>query len=184
MLATARPSSAPVGLVNDQVFLMMVGVGLDGEAVRRVSPTLKRFTGRAAYGVAAFSAAFVDRGVRLELDVDGLRCRPAWAVITRIRRYGGEFVMAPAASPWTDTLQVVTFARRGPLALVRHVAAAATGSMAHYQGAEILEGRRVLVSGPEGAAVQVDGDPYVGPPLEIRTSALSVHWIAPPPMSR
>lgn len=168
MLARGPVREATVGRVNEAPFMLMVGVGFDAEAVRRVNREVKRFIGKGAYFLSAMSSVLAPSPGPLDLVLDGEPRAPEWVIVSKSRLYGGGFVLAPDASVWSDAFQVVLFERADPLALAKHAAAVLAGNLARSRGVEVVAAREVEVRGPAGAPTQVDGDEFQGLPLRIR----------------
>lgn len=88
--------SVALAKIDGRYFLMMAGFGFDAAAVRKVSPKLKRRTGKLAYVVAGIQAFWQNRPAPLELQADdGVPLRVWHLVISNIRYYGGRFILAP-----------------------------------------------------------------------------------------
>src|SRR5881394_2665191 len=74
-------------------FLLMAGAGLDARIVYHVSADLKSKVGKLAYWAAAMSVL----GRKLEefeVKVDGASHQCSFALISRVRNYGGDFEIA------------------------------------------------------------------------------------------
>ena len=86
----------------------MGGVGFDASIVLDVNSELKAKTGKFAYWVAGFSQTF-RRVDQFEACANGTRKQSGFALVSRVRNYGGDMEIASRASLLRDDFQVVMF---------------------------------------------------------------------------
>jgi diacylglycerol kinase family enzyme len=146
-------------------FLLMAGLGFDGEVTRLVNRRMKRFVGFGAYVVASIAAYFRHEPYEATVDVDGRlhRLRLTQLVAANCRRYGGDLPLVASAEPADGWLDLWTL---GPAPKLVH--AARFGKIVLRgadQGDRLLprRARFVRVTAEHPVAVQLDGDP--APPL-------------------
>ncbi|MDJ0683880.1 MAG: YegS/Rv2252/BmrU family lipid kinase [Alphaproteobacteria bacterium] len=167
------------GLVNDRRFLLMASAGLDSRVVARLSRPLKSLLGKVAYIVAAFQEFFsTEPRPLIKAFVDDAPLTAEMIIVTRARRYGGPFTIAPKADLTGDTLFVVAPQGRGRRALLRYALALATNRLHRLPDVIVQEAREVRLTAPEGHPMQVDGDLLGEIPATIRCdrAPLSVIW--------
>jgi len=141
----------------------MAGVGFDAHIVYRLSAPLKRHLGKGAYWISGFAQA-VRRFPEFEVEVDGgTRAICSFALVSRVRNYGGDFEIARNASLLQDRFDVVLFRGRHTLPYLKYVLGMVTGRLAGMSGVTFLTGRSVRVSDPADRRIyiQVDGE-YAG----------------------
>jgi len=152
----ARPQAVRPGLVAGRAFLLMAGFGFDGEAVRTVSPGLKRWIGKGAYVLSGLHAAMqAGPPLRVALDGDGT-VEGRWLVLARAGHYGGGFRVHPGAGLLRPTLGLVMVRRRWLLPfLVAHL-----GLNRHREraGVALRELRHGTLWCERPVPVQVDGE--------------------------
>jgi len=140
-------------------FLCMAGAGLDAAIVSRLNLDLKATAGKLAYYFAGFSYVFHPLR-EFEVLVDGRRFQASFALISRVRNYGGDLEIARGASLLSDDFEVVLF--RGTLSLryLRYLLGVALGRAHRMNGCTVVHGRSVVCREPEGSRiyVQVDGE--------------------------
>lgn len=149
-------------------FLLMAGIGFDGEVTRLVDRNLKKRLGRGAYAQAAVAAYFRHEPYAATVEVDGVarRLRLTQLVVANCRRYGGDLPLAASAEPADGWLDLWTL---GPAPRLVHAARFFRIVLAGAdQGDRLLPARaRQLRIVPEHeVAIQLDGDPmppYPGP---------------------
>jgi YegS/Rv2252/BmrU family lipid kinase len=136
-------------------FILMAGFGFDASTVCRVSPLLKRFTGKAAYVVSALLrlAAWSPPKIRVQADGRTLECESV--IVTNIRKYAGEFVIAPDADIATPRLHAVCVSG-GRFGLLRFAIAMLKGHASASPASETLNGPAIEVTGAMN--IQLEGD--------------------------
>lgn len=146
------------GLVQNEIFLMMAGIGFDGEIVHGIDPKLKRLWGKAAFIWSGLRTWMRGPAHDIRLVVDGREKRAAWAIVTNGRHYAGPFVLAPDADITHPGLTLLLFKKPSRFAFAVYLAALGLGIVQRLPSVEVLPARRIDVPGPEGLAVEVDGD--------------------------
>lgn len=166
-LATATPRDVAAGRLrrpdgSSRLFLMMAGVGFDARIIHRSDLRLKDRIGKLAYWFGALGQV----GARLEefdVCIDGVTRRCTFALITRVRNYGGDVDLAKGASLLADTFEVLIFEGRAALRYPFYFLAILTGLGSKMKGLTQLRATRVevLPCPGESVHVQVDGE-YAG----------------------
>ncbi|MDO9125981.1 MAG: diacylglycerol kinase family lipid kinase [Parvibaculum sp.] len=146
------------GVIQGQIFLMMVGIGFDGEIVHSIDPRLKRLWGKGAFIWAGLKTWARGPGRDIRLVVDGREKRAAWAVVTNGRNYAGPFILAPDANIAQPGLTLFLFKGKSRFAFALYLVALGLGLVPRLRNVEVLPARYIDVTGPEGLAVEVDGD--------------------------
>ncbi len=179
-LASTRTRPVTVWPAAGRACLLAAGVGYEARVMGGARPALKRLLGRAGFGVTAVAAWLRYEFPRLEaagVDAAGRPFRREGTIVVaaNTRRYGGDFLLAPAADPSDDLLDLVVYAGRSTAGLLRYFARLARGKGGHLALPEVerLPVRSVTIRSLEGYEVeaQVDGEAAgttpltVGPPL-------------------
>jgi diacylglycerol kinase family enzyme len=150
-------------------FLLMAGIGLDAHIVYHVSGPLKARTGKFAYWVAAWSL-LGRRLPQIRVEVDGRKHECSFALLSRVRNYGGDFEIARNVSLFDDRFEMVLFEGRSSLPYVKYFIGMAANRLSGMSGVTVLEPTQVKLFCPEDRRVyvQIDGE-YAGRlPAEIR----------------
>jgi diacylglycerol kinase (ATP) len=144
---------------GDRCFLCMAGAGLDAEIVYRLDLDLKAAAGKLAYYLAGFGQVLRPLP-EFEVMVDGKRFEASFALISRIRNYGGDLEIARRASLLRDDFEVVLF--RGTLSMryLPYLAGVLLRFAHRMKGCTTLRGRSVTCHDPLGRQVfvQIDGE--------------------------
>ncbi len=162
MLATFEPRPVALGRITgsfgSRYFLLMAGAGLDANIVYEVSTGLKNAAGKLAYWVAGF-ARFFKQVEQLDVRIDGQMHRCGFALISRVRNYGGDLEIASGASLHDDHFEVVLFEGSNPLRYAWYMLNVAAKRVQRIRGVHVLRTHRVDVL--TEAPVQIDGE-YLG----------------------
>ena len=168
-LLTYTPERISVGClhfnnVNHCVrhFLLMAGIGLDARLIYELSASLKTNLGKMAYWIAAFSLM----GRRLEefsVNVEDRNYRCSFALVSKVRNYGGDLEIARDTSLFDDQFEVVLFQGQNSARYVRYFIGVVRNRLRGMKGVSILRTPKLHVSPVQDsrAYVQVDGE-YAG----------------------
>lgn len=165
IIAFGRPAPIYCGSANGRRFAMMVGIGFDARVVEGIDLRLKRLFGKAAYVASALAALARHDASQYRVEIDGAAHSAAAVVIAKGHYYGGRFVVAAQARLDEPLLHVALFGGGGRGDVLRYACALAANRIAALGDVRILPAREVRVAGPEGEAVQIDGDVAMGLPL-------------------
>jgi diacylglycerol kinase (ATP) len=186
-LAQCRPRRISMGRLTcdggrvSRHFLLMAGAGLDAHIVTRVNPRLKARTGKFAYWTAGWSLL----GRRLpefQVEIDGCRRRCSFALISKVRNYGGDFESARGASLLEDCFEAVLFEGSSTFRYVKYFAGMALKRLPQMDGVTVLRARRAVLSSPASPPVyvQIDGELAGQLPAEIEIVPDALTLLAPP----
>ncbi len=166
-LARGGVRSVCLGVANGRCFSMMAGAGLDAHVVEKVDSRLKRLVGKGAYVAETLAQLLSPRERRYTVTVGERSWDVASVVIANGHYYGGTFVCAPDARLSDPNLHVCLFPGMGRLNAMRYIWGVTLGRLRHFRDYRVEPTDRVTVTGPEGEAVQGDGDVIARLPVEI-----------------
>jgi YegS/Rv2252/BmrU family lipid kinase len=167
-------------VANGHPFLLMASAGVDARAVAALNGGAKRMIGGAAYVLAAITA-LRQAPLKYSVTVDGRTIDAGTVIVTRVRRYGGPFVLAPDAGLGTPALHVVTMAGYGWRAAMRYGAALVFGRLWRLDDVTVVRGETVDIHGPVRDPVQLDGDLVTTLPASIKLAERTMTLIVPAP---
>jgi diacylglycerol kinase family enzyme len=150
-------------------FLLMAGIGLDAHVVYNVRPGLKAKTGKFAYWVAGWSLL----GRRLpEFDVEiaGERTRCSFALLSKVRNYGGDFEIARSVTLMDDHFEVVLFEGATSTRYVKYFTGMALNKLEGMSGVTVKRAAEIRVGEPadQRAHIQIDGELAGRLPAELK----------------
>ena len=166
-------------------FLLMLGAGLDARIVYNVSLPLKARTGKLAYWVAGWS--ILGRQLtEFHVEVEGRRHTCSFALISKVRNYGGDFEIARDTSLFDDRFEVVLFAGRSSLRYVKYFSGLIANRLSGMEGVTVLRASAAKLESPRDSRVyaQIDGE-YAGRlPAEVSIVPDALTLLIPPGYAR
>ena len=166
LAASGRARTVDMAEAGGARFLLCLSAGFDAEIVRRVHLGRRHGISKLSYVPAALGAFFTYNFPGIEAVVDGVPAPEGafMVVVANARTYAGYFQVARDAAIDDGLLDVVLF-YGGRRSLVRQALRAlgkkpllARRDRNSGPGTIVLRAEEVLVSGPPGAPVQIDGD--------------------------
>ena len=165
-LADCVPERVALGLISSdntqRHFLLMAGAGLDADIVYNLNPRVKEAVGKAAYWIGGFSK--VGRRIpEFTVRADGREYRASFALLSRVRNYGGDLEIAPSISLLDDEFEMVLFEGESSLGFLKYMLAVVVHQQKTMPGITILRTRQAAFSAPPDCKIhlQVDGE-YAG----------------------
>jgi diacylglycerol kinase (ATP) len=145
---------------SSRYFLLMGGVGLDASIVNVVDPGLKARTGKLAYWLAGLSK-IADRVEQFTARIDGIEMRCGFALVSRVRNYGGDLEIASGASLLSDEFEIVLFEGSHPLRYSGYMLGVGARCVQLLPGVNTLRAKAAeFCAGAslKGIPVQIDGE--------------------------
>jgi len=167
------------GLVNDEMFLLMVGAGFDGAVVDAIKPSMKRRFGKLAFVWEGLKAWLKGPGHIISVNIDGELQDAAWVLVTNARHYAGPFVLAPMADIAEPHLQAFIFRKESRLAFAGYFLGLALGRITHMPGVHVSRFQKLELSSAVPVPVEVDGDAYQKLPLTIGQGTQFLRLVVP-----
>jgi len=146
-------------------FLLMAGIGFDGEAVFRINETLKKISGKGAYIFSGFKTLSVFNPDKLILDMDGKTYTGYSVIISKVAKYGGNFKITPDARLTDPFFYVCLFKGKRRLDILRYVTGIVAGKHLGFRDVEYVRAKNIDVEGD--AHIQIDGDYFGRSPARI-----------------
>ncbi len=166
-----------LGRAGGRHFLLMAGIGLDAEVVRRVGPRLKERLGAPAHLISAVPAAIRRRPVRVQMIIDGVAGETMvyWMVVGNTRLYGGVREITHRAVVDDGLLDVAWMRFGGLHRLVTDGVRLVRGTHHRSRNVRYLQARSIEIE-TAGMPVQVDGELHGETPMrfEVAPGALTV----------
>jgi YegS/Rv2252/BmrU family lipid kinase len=182
-ISTGRIETVDLGRANERYFLLMAGLGFDGEVVRRAHQ-FERYKSRLGilpYVAAGVSTATLYRGADLELRYDGIirRVQALMLVVGNTRLYGGRFHLTPRAVANDGLLDLCIVKGKGPLDLARQSLPLLLSGSVTYSDVETLRIRDVVIRADEAVPYQLDGELCGETPVQFRVVPRALRVIVP-----
>jgi len=151
-------------------FVLMAGVGLDARIVYELDLDLKGKLGKLAYWHGGFRQ-FGRPVPRFHLSVNGSQYCASFALITRVRNYGGDFEIARRVRLTDDDFEVVIFQNHEWQDYLRFFGAVMTNRLTGTSGVAVERATQIEVSAPEDQRIYVQTD---GEALGVLPATISI----------
>jgi diacylglycerol kinase (ATP) len=183
LLRELEPVRIAVGVVRNsdrslrRHFICMAGAGLDAHVVAKVNGPVKRTFGKLAYWVAGFQS--LSRSLEeMDAEFDGGRVRCSFALVSRVRNYGGDLEIVRNASLLHNQLGAYLFEGSNSFRYLKYLTGVALKTAAGMSGitATRLDTLRLDPASAAPVRLQVDGEDagYLPVTLEIVPDALTI----------
>jgi diacylglycerol kinase (ATP) len=163
---TRTPKAVSLGKIDSpessfipRYFILMAGIGYDGEAVLGINKTLKRFFGKGAYIYSGLRTLIRFHPSELAFRIDGKTYYGYSAIVGKAAKYGGNFTVTPDAHLADPALYICIFNGEQCLDIVRYVFGISVKRHLKFRDVKYQKAENIEISGK--ACIQIDGD-YLG----------------------
>jgi diacylglycerol kinase (ATP) len=171
-IAITRPSS-PV----PRYFVLMAGIGFDGEAVFGIKEHIKKISGKGSYIYSGIRTLLRYAPDELTFNVDGKTYSGYSAVIGKAARYGGNFMITPDARLTDPNLYICIFRGKKRLDISRYAIGVITDSHLRFKDIIYEKAKTILIDGK--AHIQIDGDYFDMTPAKVEVAPDMVKLVCP-----
>ena len=162
-------------------FLLMAGVGLDAHIVGNVDLDLKKHLGKLAYWVGGFSQ-LGRKFPQFEVTANGDSLDSSFALVSRVRNYGGDLEIARSASLLDDHFEMVAFEGQDSFRYLKYLTGVLANSLDKMKGVSIRKVREVEFRAKTDSEifVQVDGELAGQVPATVKIVPDALTLLMPP----
>ena len=146
-------------------FLLMAGIGYDGETVYGIKKGLKRYSGKGAYILSGLKTLLRWAPDKLTFTMDGKSCEGYSAIICKTSKYAGNFRIAPDADINKNSLYAFIMHSRNRLDILRYISGILTKKHLKFKDITYQQAENIEVKG--NAHIQIDGDYFGMTPARI-----------------
>jgi len=166
----------PVGVASGRPFLLMAGVGLDAEVVRRLKTGFKHALGAGAFWLDGFRMLASYPMPTIRVRSEGREVEGSGLIAGKTRRYGPRYAITPEARLEEPMLHVVVFRGRKRLDYVRYLAGIVSGLHLRFDDVVSFKTSALTVEADSSVPCQIDGEYARCTPVElqVRDRALAV----------
>lgn len=149
-------------------FLLMAGIGFDGETVYRVDEKIKKLSGKGAYILSGIKALINYNPSQITLKIKSQNSGSLspnseligyTAIVGKASCYGGDFKITPDARLTEPYFYVFVAHGKRRLDLIRYIAGIVTGKHLGFRDISCFKTAEIRIEG--NAHIQIDGD-YLG----------------------
>jgi diacylglycerol kinase (ATP) len=183
-LANLVPRRISVGLLRGEkyqrYFLLMAGAGLDARIVYDLNLDLKAAIGKLAYYIGGFGHVF-RKVPQFDVELEGKTHRCGFALVSRVRNYGGDLEIAKGASLLRTDFEVVLFEGENSVGYLRYLAAILLGHAEKLRGITVARATRIACDAPSDSRIhtQIDGELACPLPVTIDIVPEAITLLAP-----
>ncbi len=162
-------------------FLMMAGAGLDADIVYHLNTRVKEAFGKVAYWIGGFSKVG-QRIPEFTVQANGREFRASFALLSRVRNYGGDLEIAPTISLLDDEFEMVLFEGESSFGFLKYMLSIVVHRQQGVRGITILRTRQaaILPAPDRQIHLQVDGE-YMGiAPARVEIVPNALTLLVPP----
>jgi diacylglycerol kinase (ATP) len=164
---------------NGKYFVQLAGVGLDAQAVKETSASLKQNFGPLSYLISAAQIA-ARQPPRLFIESDGRdKMEGSFVLIGNGRRYGGPFPFFKQAMLDDGLLDVVAFKHLGYFEIIRYLQEVFFSSDIRVPDIEYFQTKHLRVSSNDDVPVELDGELVGSCPVEFQIKEKTLRVLAP-----
>lgn len=170
-----------VDLPAPRYFLLMAGAGLDAHIAYNVSAAVKARLGKLAYWLAGWSV--LGRELPLfTVEANGQNFRCSFALLSKVRNYGGDFAIARSVTLFDDEFEMVLFEGRSTFRYLKYFAGLVFNRHVGMKGVTVSRTREATLSGPEDVQVytQIDGEVAGHLPAQVKIVPDALTLLIPP----
>jgi YegS/Rv2252/BmrU family lipid kinase len=163
-------------------FLLMAGAGLDADIVYHMNTRTKEAFGKAAYWIGGFSK-LGRRIPEFTVEANGREFRASFALLSRVRNYGGDLEIAPTISLLDDEFEMVLFEGESSLGFLRYMLAVVVHRQQSMPGITIFRTRQAAFSAVDQGGpihLQVDGEHVGVAPARVEIVPNALTLLVPP----
>lgn len=149
-------------------FILMAGIGFDGEAVFGVSERIKKYSGKGAYILSGLKALLKYNPSTIIIKGHGtfpFSLTGYTAIVGKASCYGGNFKITPDARLTDPYFYIFVTQKKGRLNLLRYVSGIITGKHLHFKDITYFRAAELTIEGH--AYIQIDGDYFGITPAKI-----------------
>lgn len=179
---TGKIRHLDAGRANNQLFLLMAGVGFDAQVVYHLDRLRRGPIQVWDYAVPAALSLLSPPVWPLRVSLDGNEIFPlqsGLAFVGNLSEYGTGFPVLPYARADDGLLDVCVLPCKSHADLVRLFLMAAAGEHVQSEGVIYQRGKHVEIDSPGQVMVQVDGDPAGYTPVTIDLLPTQLPFIVP-----
>ncbi|MEN8263633.1 MAG: diacylglycerol kinase family protein [Nitrospirota bacterium] len=164
---SGTPRKLSVGKINGRYFMLMAGIGFDGETVFGVNGGLKKISGKFAYVVSGVKTLIRFNLPLIKIKTSSGEMQGYTAVVSNVRCYGGHQYVTPEASITEPVLDICIFKGKTRMGFLRFVIDVLRGKHLHLPEVEYGKFEEFDITSDRTVHVQIDGDYFGTLPVKI-----------------
>jgi YegS/Rv2252/BmrU family lipid kinase len=166
-------------------FLLMAGAGLDAHIASQVNAAVKARLGKIAYWLAGWRVLGRDLPL-FDIEANGQKVRCSFALLSKVRNYGGDFAIAQDVTLFDDKFEMVLFEGRSTTRYLKYFAGLLFNRHRGMSGVTVMRTDYARLDGPPDVQVytQIDGEVVGHLPAEVKIVPSALTLLVPPEYGR
>jgi diacylglycerol kinase family enzyme len=161
-LLEAVPVRVSVGAFDEPAkprrhFLLMAGVGLDARIVHELDLDLKKKLGKLAYWHGGWKQ-LGRHTPKFRIVIDGIERVASFALLSRVRNYGGDFEIARNVRLTDEDFEIVIFEQHRWQDYLRFLGGVILNCLGQTEGVSIVRARQAVLTADSDSPVYVQAD--------------------------
>ncbi len=145
--------------VRKRYFILMAGIGYDGETVYNINENFKKITGKGAYIFSGFKTLLKWNQKELRFLINEREYFAYSAIIGKASKYAGNFHVTPDVKLTEPFFQIALFKGNSKIDMFRYITGIIAGKLLKMEDVEFIKCKDIVIEG--SAHIQIDGD-YLG----------------------
>ncbi len=158
-------------------FILMAGIGYDGETVYNINQNIKKITGKGAYIFSGIKTLFKWNQKELKFLINDKNYLAYSAIIGKASKYAGNFHVTPDVKLTEPFFQIALFKGNSKLDMFRYITGIITGNLLKMKDVEFIKTKDITIDG--SAHIQIDGDYFGKTPAKIEIEKDALRLIYP-----
>jgi diacylglycerol kinase family enzyme len=159
----------------------MAGAGLDAHIAAQVNAAVKARLGKLAYWLAGWRVLGRDLPL-FDVESNGQKLRCSFALLSKVRNYGGDFAIAQDVTIFDDEFEMVLFEGRSTFRYLKYFGGLLFNRHRGMTGVTVMRTAEAQLSGPVDVQVytQIDGEVVGHLPAEVKIVPAALTLLIPP----
>jgi|FLOH01.1.fsa_nt_gi diacylglycerol kinase (ATP) len=171
--------TADIGSSNETKFLFVVGVGFDAHAIRNVNTRLKKIFGKHSYKIAAIKTLFQHKAEELTITINKKKTKAYFAIITNIKKYAGNILVAPNAEFNDGQFELCLFKNKDIWSTIKYLTSISSGKLSNNKDMEIYQITTATIESKIPVLYHTDAEIGGTTPLKIKILRQKLNIIVP-----
>jgi YegS/Rv2252/BmrU family lipid kinase len=161
---------------KQRFFILMAGIGFDGEAVYNVNPENKRYLKKIAYIMSGLKTLLKFKPKELKI-INSENKKAYTAVVCKASCYGGNFKIAPHANLIEPNFYIFLSKTSSKITFITQILGVIFGYHLKMKKTDYFKTESIKIFG--NAHVQIDGDYFGKAPVEIKIAKNALNLVFP-----
>ena len=166
--------------VNNQKFILMVGIGYDAQVVHNINPKLKKIFGKFIFAFEALKQFFRLKEFNISVKADGQMHVGNWVLVSNAKHYAGSFAITSHSTIFNNNLVCYVFYDLTKLKFLRCLwSILVNKDLSKSKHIYTIHSDELLIESDAQSPVQCDGEKFSHLPIKIVATQKSISLLTP-----